>query len=351
MARGLTCTAVGLTALLAVTLGNAATANTTASTTTGDSTKPNKIALNSAANNYADFIVLMVNKASLTAELLTWPEKFTDSKVLKSFKIAIGKAEGDKEVEGDNRTPEGVYFAQHHIDGKTLPQKYGTMAIPIDFPNPIDQLKGKTGHGIWLHGVERDSRIEEAKVTEGCVAFYNKDIGNLSSWLKSHQGVVVIAEDIKEVNRQADLDMIRTQTLNWMSAWANRDVDSYIEYFSPNFSNNGMNREAYRDYKKRIFGSYKKMSVSYDHLRVISHPKYAISFFNQDFRGDDHFVSDGRKVLYWEKTDSGNWKIIREVFEDRRFEFVTFTDQEVALLSDKGGLSASPDAEKKNPNL
>ena len=348
MARGRTCTAVGLTALLAVTLGNAAAATTTASTT---NIKPNQIALNSAANNYADFIVLMVNKSSLTAELLTWPEKFTDSKVLKSFKIAIGKAEGDKEVEGDNRTPEGVYFAQHHIDGRSWPQKYGTMAIPIDFPNPIDQLKGKTGHGIWLHGVERDSRIEEAKVTEGCVAFYNKDIGNLTSWLKSHQGVVVIAEDIKEVNREADLEIIKAQTLNWMSAWAARDVDAYIDYFSTDFRYNGMNRDAYRDYKKRIFGTYKTMSVSYDHLRVISHPKYAISFFNQDFRGDEHFVSDGRKVLYWEKTASGHWKIIREVFESRRFEFVTFTDQEVALLSDKSGLSASPDAEKKNPNL
>jgi murein L,D-transpeptidase YafK len=348
MARGRTCSAVGLTALLAVTLGNAATANTTSSTATA---KPNQLALNSAASNYADFIVLMVNKSSLTAELLTWPENFTDSKVLKSFKIAIGKAEGDKEVEGDNRTPEGVYFAQHHIDGKTLPEKYGTMAIPIDFPNPIDQLKGKTGHGIWLHGVERDSRIEEAKVTEGCVAFYNKDIGNLSSWLKSHQGVVVIAEDFKDVNSEADLQLVRKHTLNWMEAWASRDVAAYIDYFSPDFRYNGMDRDGYRDYKKRVFASYKSMTVSYDHLRVITHPKYAISFFNQDFRGDDRFVSDGRKILYWEKLANGNWKIIREVFEKRRFEFVTFTDQEVALLSEKGGLSANPESDKKNPNL
>jgi len=348
MARGLTCTAVGLTAFFAVNFGNRAAAISNAPISTE---VPNQVALNTVANNYADFIVLMVDKASLTADLLTWPENFADFKVLKSFKIAIGKAEGDKEVEGDNRTPEGVYFAQNHIDGKTLPQKYGAMAIPIDFPNPIDQLKGKTGHGIWLHGVERDSRIEEAKVTEGCVAFYNKDIWNLTSWLKSHQGVVVIAEDIRDVNRKADLDIVKAQTLDWIQAWSNRNIDTYIDYFSPEFRNNGMNRESYRDYKSRVFNSYKSMSVSFDHLRVITHPKYAISFFNQDFRGDNHFASDGRKVLYWEKHGDGSWKIMREVFERKRFEFVTFTDQEVALLSEKGGLSVSPVGEKKNPNL
>lgn len=300
--------------------------------------------------NYADFMMLMVDKSALAAELRTWPEKFADSKLLKSFKIAIGKAEGDKEIEGDNKTPEGVYFAQHHINGNTLPEKYGKMAIPIDFPNPIDQMKGKTGHGIWLHGVDRDSRIEEAKVTEGCVAFYNSDIGNLASWLKSHQGVVVIASDLKTVNREEDLSAVRANTLSWMNSWANRDIDGYISWYAPSFSSGGMNVAAYKDYKSRVFSSYKTMTVSYDHLRVIAHPKYAISFFNQDFRGDNRFVSDGRKVLYWEKADDGQWQIVREVFENRRFEFVTFTDRELALLGDKVQ-GDTAEKEKKNPNL
>lgn len=347
MARGLTCTTAGLTLLLAVTFGHSAGAETVPKVT---SPEVKVLALNAPVANYADFIVLLVNKSALTAELRTWPEQFANSKLLKSFKIAIGKSEGDKEFEGDNKTPEGVYFAQLHINGKTLPQKYGTMAIPIDFPNPIDQLKGKTGHGIWLHGVDRDARIEEAKVTEGCVAFYNHDIANLSSWLKSHQGVVVIAEDNKELNRESDLQTIRKQTLDWMQAWANRDVDSYISFFSPSFISGSMKLPDYKEYKTRVFASYKKMTVSYDHLRVISHSKYAISFFNQDFRGDNRFVSDGRKVLYWDRTDDGGWKIVREVFEKRRFEFVTFTDQEVALLGDNNTAN-SPAKEKKNPNL
>lgn len=330
MARRHTCTVAFLSALL------------TSSVAFGSEVTP--------GGNYSDFMMLTVDKSKLSAELRTWPEQQTDSRLLRTFKIAIGKAEGDKQVEGDNKTPEGVYFALNHIDGRTLPEKYGTLAIPIDFPNPIDHKEGKTGYGIWLHGVERDSRIEEAKVTEGCVAFYNKDIANLSSWLKSHQGVIVIAGDAGQVNRNEDLDAVRAATLTWMNAWANRDIDSYIAYYGEGFRNQGMNRDAYKDYKGRVFNSYKAMSVGYDHLRVITHPKYAVSLFNQDFRGDDRYISNGRKVLYWEKAEDGSWKIAREIFQSRRFEFVTFTDRELAMLVEQAPASTA-EKEKKNPNL
>lgn len=282
---------------------------------------------------HSDMIVLMVDKGALKAELKTWPEDPTKSSVLRSFRIAVGKAEGDKEHEGDNRTPEGVYFAQSHINGNSLPDKYGTLAIPIDFPNPIDQVLGKTGHGIWLHGVDRDQRVEEAKVTEGCVAFYNSDIAQLSNWLKSYQGLVVIAKDLAKVNLPQDLSEVRDATLSWISAWAARKIDSYIGFYAPDFRFESHNLKSYGDYKRRVFAAYRNMVVNYDGLRVVTHPKYAVSFFNQDFRGDNRFVSVGRKILYWERTPEGTWRIKREVFQNRRFEQVNFTDAELASLA------------------
>ena len=38
------------------------------------------------------------------------------------FKIAIGKEKGDKQFEDDNKTPEGIYFVNRIIDGKSLPE-------------------------------------------------------------------------------------------------------------------------------------------------------------------------------------------------------------------------------------
>ncbi len=303
-----------------------------------------------APASYSDFIMLTVDKAKLVAELKTWPDEPAKASTLRSFKIAVGKAEGDKLKEGDNRTPEGIYFAQTHINGGALPEKYGSLAIPIDFPNPIDLVEKKTGHGIWLHGVDREQRIEEAKVTEGCVAFYNSDIARLSSWLKSHQGIVVIASDAKQVNVQKDIDEVRKATQNWMSSWQNRDVNGYTANYANDFRFEKHNHKSYVEYKKRVFASYKAMSVKFDSFRVISHPKYAVAFFNQDFKGDHRFSSVGRKILYWERQVGGGWKIKREVFENRRFEFVKFTEAERALLSDTAS-SMSSDSDKKSPNL
>lgn len=302
------------------------------------------------AASYSDFIMLTVDKANLRAELKTWPEDPAKATSLRSFKIATGKADGDKLKEGDNRTPEGIYFAQSHIGGGALPEKYGSLAIPIDFPNPIDLLERKTGHGIWLHGVDREQRIEEAKVTEGCVAFYNSDIARLSNWLLSHQGIVVIASDAKQVNVAKDMDEVRKYTIDWMTAWQNRNVEAYVANYATDFRFEKHDYKSYIEYKKRVFASYKTMTVKFDNLRVISHPKYAVSFFNQDFQGDNRFASVGRKILYWERQADGGWKIKREVFENRRFEFVKFTDAERALLSDTAS-SMSPEGDKKSPNL
>ena len=109
--------------------------------------------------------------------------------------------------------------------------------------------------------------------------------------------------------------------------------------------------KGYGDYKRRVFASYKTMDVKFDNLRVISHPKYAVAVFNQDFRGDNRFSSVGRKILYWERqADSKKWMIKREVFENRRFELVTFTDAERALLSDTAS-SMSSEKDKKAPSL
>ncbi len=310
-------------------------------------------ALSGAVENTAlrsDMMLLVVDKAKLTANLETWPADPTQAKTLRAFKIAIGKAEGDKEHEGDNRTPEGVYFAQSHRTGAGLPNKYGPLAIPIDFPNPMDQILGKTGHGIWLHGVEYDARIEEAKVTEGCVAFYNADIEKLSTWMRSHQGIVVIASDMTKVNQAADVERVRSRTVNWMNAWADRRVDDYLGHYAPDFRFARMDLKAYKRYKANVFDSYKVMSVTYDNLRVVTHPKYAVSFFNQDFQGDKRFSSIGRKVLYWEKAADGEWYVKREVFENRRFESVTFSEAELALLSETGS-AISSEKDSKSPNL
>ncbi len=287
-----------------------------------------------------EMIVLSVGKTQLRAELKTLPENGAEPKPLRSFKIAIGKVDGDKEREGDNKTPEGIYFTVGKIDSKQLPpEKYGPLALPLNFPNPMDQIQGKTGYGIWLHGVGHRN-IEDANVTQGCVAFPNDEIASLVSWLKPSHGVVVIAKDLSEVNRSSDVGELYKTSQDWVTAWATRDLDKYVSYYADDFENNGKKLKAYKTYKQAVFKSYKEMTVRMSNVRIVTHPKYALVMMNQDFKGDKRFVSDGRKMLYWRRNEAGQWKIVRELFDNFLMNPVQFSTDDVAGL--KQGAAVSP---------
>ena len=272
----------------------------------------------------SEAIFLSVDKKTLTADLKTLPEDFSQSRTLRQFKIAIGKNEGDKEKSGDNKTPEGIYFAQSAITAGVIPKsKYGPGAIPLNFPNPFDHYEGKSGHGIWLHGAGENRRIEEAKITEGCVAFHNEEVFHLMNWLQPFQGLVVITADATVTNRPLDIAEVRKRTLGWINAWTDRNLPEYTVFYADEFSFEGKNKKAYSDYKDAVFKLYKNIQLKVGHLRVLVHEKYALTIMDQDFRGDDRYVSDGRKILYWQKNQKTRiWEIIRENFEGRRFEFV-----------------------------
>ena len=68
------------------------------------------------------------------------------------FYVSVGKLGIEKSVEGDQRTPLGVYFITSNLNRKSLKDFYGAGALPINYPNQLDIRRGKTGGGIWLHG-------------------------------------------------------------------------------------------------------------------------------------------------------------------------------------------------------
>lgn len=268
-----------------------------------------------------ELVWLSVDKDKLRASLYTLPHFPGDPVLLQTFRIAIGKEKGDKVRQGDMKTPEGIYFTLYHVAEEDLQareralgeKKYGRLAIPLDFPNIIDRMDGKTGNGIWLHGAGDDNRIASENVTEGCVAFYNDDIVKLKNWLVPQQGVVLISSDTKTVNRAEDRKSVHELTETWHQSWGNRDLKTYINFYSPRFEHEGKNKAAYEKYKSRVFRSYKDVNLKTSTLRVLTHEKYAIAIMNQTFKGDDRYHSQGRKVLYWQK-ENNEWKIVRETF-------------------------------------
>ncbi len=131
-----------------------------------------------------------VSKADRNLFVLDIDENF---KVTEAFPSIHGEIEGDKELEGDLKTPEGVYFVTTRIKTQLDFEKYGSGAYVLNYPNPIDIIKQKTGHGIWIHS--KGNPID-GQVTQGCVAVDLEHFERLREYLPNGTAVV-LAENIE----------------------------------------------------------------------------------------------------------------------------------------------------------
>ena len=113
---------------------------------------------------------------------------------VRDYYSAIGKLGTAKEREGDKRTPIGIYHVSSHIPGGRLPDLYGWGAFPISYPNGWDRRLGRTGNGIWIHGVPPVTYARGPLSTDGCVALANPEIADLAQRVQPGITPVVIAD-------------------------------------------------------------------------------------------------------------------------------------------------------------
>ena len=85
--------------------------------------------------------------------------------------------------------------------------------------------------------------------------------------------------------------------------------------YSSHFKLGKKNKLQYSKYKNKVFSSYNKILINVKDLHIITHNNYAISIVNQDFYGDSHYISKGRKVLYWLRSNHGWEDNKRDLYE------------------------------------
>lgn len=105
---------------------------------------------------------------------------------LKTYKVSLGKKSGPKLHEGDQRTPEGLYW----IDWRKTSNKFN-LSMHISYPNARDTAKAREkglspGSMIMLHGTPIDGQYPEwyfgsLNWTDGCIALSNNDMQEIWS--------------------------------------------------------------------------------------------------------------------------------------------------------------------------
>jgi murein L,D-transpeptidase YafK len=115
---------------------------------------------------------------------------YSNGQLLKTYKISLGRQPiGDKEFEGDKKTPEGLYF----INDKNPNSGYHKN-LGISYPNKSDienakRLGKPTGGEVKIHGLRNMTGFISKfhrwfDWTLGCIAVTDKEIDELYNTVK-----------------------------------------------------------------------------------------------------------------------------------------------------------------------
>jgi lipoprotein-anchoring transpeptidase ErfK/SrfK len=116
------------------------------------------------------------------------------------FPIACGSNYGNKQEEGDMKTPEGVFRISEIQDASKWKHDFndGNGEIPGAYGPYFVRLAVPGHKGIGIHGTHDPGSMEK-RVTEGCIRLKNEDLEKFIPMI--HNGTVVIittsANDIR----------------------------------------------------------------------------------------------------------------------------------------------------------
>lgn len=242
---------------------------------------------------------------------------------LTDFYATIGKLGFGKSKEGDQRTPLGVYFVTGHMPRTELDQRYGVQAElygigawPISYPNDWDRQQGRTGHGIWLHGVPFDTYSRAPQASNGCVALSNADMGALASMLKPGTPVVITPsiEWLKPTEWRSRQQAAQAEIDAWRRDWESLDTPRYLAHYGRSFKVGNTDLTGWNKQKAQVNAGKRWAKVALNDMSLFFYPTAGepmlMANFNQDYRSDN-LENQMRKRLYLQR-EEGDWKVVYE---------------------------------------
>jgi len=236
-------------------------------------------------------------------------------KVLSDLPCVTGQRSGDKKSRGDMRTPEGVYFIERRLTQGLNFALYGDQAFTLNFPNPVDKLRQKTGSGIWIHG--RGNEIKPSE-TRGCVVLKTADLHRIQSELVP--GTPVAIADSLHFSEKAgasgrDYDAMLRKVEEFTRDWQ-RESPDFFKHFDPEkYTLSSENFTGFKQHKLLVWKAQPWLQVAALDVRVLPGPDYWVTFFKQYYRTPT-MLSEGYKRLYWQKDKKGEYKIVGTEWKD-----------------------------------
>ena len=240
------------------------------------------------------------------------------ARVTTSHYAASGRGGYGKLVEGDLRTPTGVYSVTQFRPGKTLPDLYGSGALTLNYPNALDRHYNRTGYGIWLHGVPEDNLSRAPRSSEGCVVMPNDLLTQLHQSLDLDATLVVLSGQL-QWRRPQTLNARRDTFIQLFSDWKNAVLRDDHQKLAELHAQARYQRVSSRSAKPAaIIADHSRLEkVAIEDVTILSYPP-----FPGDTGGEkimmqfplppDSSRRDGKTrhmTLYWEVDHTNRWRI------------------------------------------
>lgn len=213
--------------------------------------------------------------------------------------VIVG-ASGDKKVEGDLKTPIGVY----EVTRRFVPDElfYGPLAYELSYPNTYDRVQGKNGYGIWIHGSPLDGSNRDP-MSKGCVVLTNADIKLIDKKISPKKAIAILGEgEIEQVSKD-DLSILLSELFVWQEAWRENQIEKYLGFYAADFNRfDGKGKEQFSRFKKSIFSRGEKKKIIFNNINIAPYPneenkKLFKIAFDEIYETKNHKF-DGHKELY-----------------------------------------------------
>ncbi|MBF0240908.1 MAG: L,D-transpeptidase [Desulfamplus sp.] len=288
---------------------------------------------------------IVVEKDSQTLWLYT----SKDGEFIKVFEVpcSTGEVDGPKMVEGDKKTPEGVYFIKKAYDDRFLTPIYGKRAFTTDYPHFLDIKLGKTGSAIWIHGT---NKILKPMDSNGCVAMNNDDVVKLDHYIVLDETPVIITDKADYISLETSVDQ-RIDITSFLAKWIESlNRGSYLEhlfyYDATNYLPDMRWWAEWVEIRSRSAASKNPITALIDNIGIYKHKTHFVVLFDFQLTSISRKISVGKRKLFIsailntdnQSADFGNkgYKIIGDLFqtiaiktrgEDSKSYFITAASQ------------------------
>jgi len=241
--------------------------------------------------------IIVCKKSDKTLVLYHFNGKEYSTKL--KIPIVIGKSDGDKQQQGDLKTPVGIYAIiekKHDVD-----PFYGPLAFVTNYPNPLDKTLGKNGNGIWLHGFPPN--CPDKNSTKGCIASPNTELLSLDKNLTDYRSsLLMISEDKIPSISKKDIINLLSFIYSWRYDWKYNRLNRYISYYNSDLKSSIGNFESFKKHKNYIFSKQQKKEILFYNIQITPYPNtlgkkiWRVKMKERYF--SDNYKFNGTKLLY-----------------------------------------------------